>query len=118
MTGCRGLFDEYELKYVTCSASMTDWCIVLSLMAVDDVTILLHSTYSQNTFPGALFAVHFHATRWRGGLIDWPSHGRGKESNVVQNVRYPSASWLMCCCNVVTHSEVVGAEDGEVLGVA
>ena len=118
MTGCRGLFDEYELKYVTCSASMTDWCIVLSLMAVDDVTILLHSTYSQNTFPGALFAVHFHATRWRGGLIDWPSHGRGKESNVVQNMRYVSAIMLIRRVVAVIHSEGVGAGNGEVLGVA
>ena len=54
----------------------------------------------------------------RGGLIDWSSHGRGKESNVVQNMRYPSANVLTRRCIAVNLPEGVGAEDGEVLGVA
>jgi hypothetical protein len=37
---------------------------------------------------------------------------------VVQNVRYQSAVMLNRRGYIVTHSEVVGAEDGEVLGVA
>ena len=94
---------------------MTDWCIVLSLMAVDDVTILLHSTYSQNTFHGALFAPHPSATSWQGGLIDWSSQGRGKESNVVQNMRCVSVLRLTRCVVAVIHSEGVGAGNGEVL---
>ena len=81
-------------------------------------TIPLHSTYSQNTFHGALFAPHPSATSWQGGLIDWSSHGRGKESNVVQNMRYVSAMMLTRHIVAVIHSEGVGAEDGEVLGVA
>jgi hypothetical protein len=55
---------------------------------------------------------------WRGGLFDWPSHGRGKESKVVQNMRYLSAIVLARRVVAVIHSEGVGAEDDEVLGVA
>ncbi len=80
--------------------------------------ISLHSTYSQNPFLGAPFAVSLPATRWRGGLIDWSSHGRGKESNVVQNMRYVSAIMLIRRVVAVIHSEGVGAGNGEVLGVA
>ena len=78
-------------------------------------TIPLHSTYSQKPIPGALFAPHPSATRWRGGLIDWSSHGRGKESNVVQNMRYVSAIMLIRRVVAVIHSEGVGAGNGEVL---
>jgi hypothetical protein len=55
---------------------------------------------------------------WRGGLFDWSSHGRGKESKVVQNMRYVSAMMLTRHIVAVMHSEGVGAGIGEVLGVA
>jgi hypothetical protein len=80
--------------------------------------ISLHSTYSQNPFLGAPFAASSLATCWRGGLIDWPTHGRGKESKVVQNMRYVSAMMLTRRVVAVMHSEGVGAGIGEVLGVA
>ena len=80
--------------------------------------ISLHSTYSQNPFLGAPFAVSLPATRWRGGLIDWSSHGRGKESKVVQNMRYESVMRLTRRVVAVVHSEGVGVGNGEVMEVA
>ena len=81
-------------------------------------TIPIDSTYFQNPIPGAPFAACSDATRWRGGLFDWSSHDRGKESNVVKNIRYVSAMMLTRHIVVVIHSEGVGAGIGEVLGVA
>jgi hypothetical protein len=81
--------------------------------------ISLHSTYLQNPFLGAPFAAMFPC-HIAGGvvLLDWSSHGRGKESNVVQNMRYVSAIAMTRHIVAVIHSEGVGAGIGEVLGVA
>tara|TARA_B100000683_G_scaffold251277_1_gene267134 strand:- start:200 stop:472 length:273 start_codon:yes stop_codon:yes gene_type:complete len=90
----------------------------MAVASVFQIKLPLHSIYSRKPIPGAPFAAMSYATKWRGGPFDWPSHGRGKESKVVQNMRYPSALVLMHRCIVVSLPEGVGAEDGEVLGVA
>jgi hypothetical protein len=50
-------------------------CHLWQLPQYAHFTIQLHLTYSQNPIPGAPFAAMSHATRWRGGLFDWSSHG-------------------------------------------
>jgi hypothetical protein len=78
--------------------------------------------FIKHTFKNVFSARHllpcFYATKWRGGLIGWSLHGRGKESKVVQNMRYSSAIVLTRRYIAVSLPEGVGAEDGEVLGVA
>ncbi|GEM_PF-3346169 len=90
----------------------------MAVASVFQIKLPLHSIYSRKPIPGAPFAAMSYATKWRGGPFDWPSHGRGKESNVVQNMRYVSVIVLTRRVVAVIHSEGVGAGNGEVLGVA